>query len=152
MQIMRRSLDSRLHLLITTSLTPNITPECWQETQPRKTFQVSQPFLFYWCSSVNAVQMQNIFFRIEEMNGAGPKGKETLINKLGFFYISSHANLLLFVILALQKKSDSWCHEKEESCCLGVCRGSKLDRDLANQNSLQKLCDPGGLRALDKQH
>lgn len=29
--------------------------------------------------------------------------------------------------------------------------GNKLDRDLANQNSLQKLSDPGGSRALDKQ-
>lgn len=29
--------------------------------------------------------------------------------------------------------------------------GNLLDRDLANQNSLQKLSDPGGSRALDKQ-
>lgn len=34
---------------------------------------------------------------------------------------------------------------------LGRNWGNKLDRDFANQNSLQKLSDPGGSRALDKQ-
>lgn len=49
-------------------------------------------------------------------------------------------------------KSNSWWHKKEEFVLMFVQSwGNLLDRDLANQNSLQKLSDPGGSRALDKQ-
>lgn len=49
-------------------------------------------------------------------------------------------------------KSNSLWHKKGEFVLMFVENWeNKLDRDLANQNSLQKLSDPAGSRALDKQ-
>lgn len=55
--------------------------------------------------------------------------------------------------LLFSSKSNSWWHKKGREFVLMFVQswGNKLDRDLANQNSLQKLSDPGGSRALDKQ-
>lgn len=49
-------------------------------------------------------------------------------------------------------KSNSLWHKKGEFVLMFAENWeNKLDGDLANQNSLQKLSDPGGSRALDKQ-
>lgn len=49
-------------------------------------------------------------------------------------------------------KSNSLWHKKGEFVLMFAENWeNKLDGDLANQNSLQKLSDPGGWRALDKQ-
>lgn len=76
--------------------------------------------------------------------------KQTLINKLWILHVSI-IQPLSFCFFS--PKSNSWWHKKRKEFVLMFVQswGNKLDRDLANQNSLQKLSDPGGSRALDKQ-
>lgn len=73
----------------------------------------------------------------------GLRGKERLINK------SAH---LCLPLSFCSPHPNSWWHKKPEFVLMFVQSGGNLlDRDLANLNSLQKLSDPGGSRALDKQ-
>lgn len=83
--------------------------------------------------------------------GEGRKGlrrKETLTNKSRML----GACTLQPLPCSLSPKSNSLWHKKGAFVLMFAENwGNKLDRDLANQNSLQKLSDPGGSRALDKQ-
>lgn len=91
-------------------------------------------------------------------NGGGDEGeggrnrvrqRETLINKLRILHVCIIQPFLSVILTQVEQL----VARKRGECVLMFLQngGNKLDRDLANQNSLQKLSDPGGSRALDKQ-
>lgn len=116
----------------------------------------------FYCSPIAAtsahisgdgIYCKDHFFRKGEMKGEvgrhGARRKEIWINKFANPPRLYHPTLSL---LLSSPKSNSWWHKKGEFVLMFVQSwGNLLDRDLANQNSLQKLSDPGGSRALDKQ-
>lgn len=154
------------------SLKPKITWN-WQETQPRKleneptclgSFKVLIKNAPFPCREPPLQRTSKELFRKKgKRRWGGQKWGETQrdINKQ-IAHPSCLSSSSACLSLLLSPKWNSWWLGKGDSqfwClfCSGVfCFfwrnwGNKLDRDLSNQNSLQKLSDPGGSRALDKQ-
>lgn len=105
------------------------------------------------CSADAEIRCKSFFFFSEWGNGGEGRhgewrGSAALTNKSRML----HACTLQPLPPSPSPKSNSLWHKKGEFVLMFVENwGNKLDRDLANQNSLQKLSDPGGSRALDKQ-